>query len=286
MALAYPMQKFQDWCTQQWVILWGKKINQKDFTWLMGPFGDLNGIGEDFIERLAENENLIIQREAKPKGLIPTIDMLNLPDTELSQLSENVIDFYENTTNYNLYFTVKWNPFFKFWGVLVNKLFSNRLKQLNIPTKNVKINEPLNSQIITLFDPTTNQIKYSVWLRTSLSTQQIIYSGIYGVCTLPSGKTCIRAIFPLPNGNATVIMHPVVGAKGELILNASGKKMGNAGFYFLLNDSKGNYWAQFIRSFRTLLIVNTENNQLSAKHISTLWHWNVFKFVYTIKLKE
>jgi hypothetical protein len=45
MNLALTKQKFQDWFTQQWVILWGRRIDPSSHAWLMGPFGELNGIG-------------------------------------------------------------------------------------------------------------------------------------------------------------------------------------------------------------------------------------------------
>lgn len=35
MTFAYPMQKFQDWMTQQWVILRGRKIKREDFDTLI-----------------------------------------------------------------------------------------------------------------------------------------------------------------------------------------------------------------------------------------------------------
>jgi len=286
MGLADPMQKFQDWLTQQWVILRGTKINSKDFPWLTGPFGNVNGIGENFINQLAEKENLVIERDRKSHGLIPSIDALNLSDAELSGLSRNVIRFYEHTAEYDLYFTVKWNSFFKFFGVLVNKLFSNRINQLKVPTKNIKDTESIKSEIITLSDPESHEVKYTIWLRTLKSNGQVIYSGVYGTCKLPSGKTCIKAVFPLPNGNATVIMSPNVGENGELILDSSGKKFGDAGFYFLLNDSKGNYWSKFIRSFRDQLIIGEESDHLSAEQSLTLWHQKVLNFNYTIKLKN
>ncbi|MES2767275.1 MAG: hypothetical protein V4642_15470 [Bacteroidota bacterium] len=286
MGLAYPKQKFQDWFTQQWAILWGKKIAPKDFPWLIGPFGDLGGIGSNFINQLAEKEGLTIDRSKKPQGLIPSIDLLNLSESELSNLSQKVIDFYENTSQYNLKLTVQWNPFFKVFGVLVNKLFSNRINQLNIPITNFKNTESVRSEIISLIDPKTHQVKYTIWLRTNTSNNQVIYSGIYGTCTLPSGKTCVKAVFPLPKGNATVIMNPTVGLHGELMLDSSGKNFGDAGFYFLINDSQGNYWSQFIGSFRDQLVIGTENNLLSAEQTLTLWHQKVVKFTYKIKQIE
>ena len=46
MGTASRKQSLQDWVTQQWVILFGKKIDFIDHKWLMGPFGDTNGIVE------------------------------------------------------------------------------------------------------------------------------------------------------------------------------------------------------------------------------------------------
>ena len=286
MRFAYPMQKFQDWVTQQWVILQGIKIKPEDFPWLIGPFGNLDAIGEDFIIQFAKKENLIIEKESKAKGIIPSMQKLNLSETDYSNLSKNVIGFYENTVHHNLDFSVKWNPFFKFFGILINKLFSNRINQLNIPTKNIDDSESLKSEIINLIDPKSNEIKYTFWFRSIESTGQVIYSGVYGICNLPSGKTCVKAVFPLPNGNATVLMNPSVGENGELVLDSSGEKFGDAGFYFLLKDSKGDYWSQFISSFRDKLIIGSENDLISAEQTLTLWNFKVLTFNYKIKMKN
>ncbi len=282
MKLAYPMQKFQDWFTQQWVILWGRKINPSEYKWLIGPFGELNGIGENFIYQLAEKENLSVKRNSESKGLLDSISSLNLSDNEINKLSPNVIDFYEKTSDYNLQFGVKWNPVFKIFGFLVNKLFSQRINQLNIPTQNIDKSEKLTSEIIELISNENNEVKYKIWLRKFQSTNKVIYSGIYMTCKLPSGITCIKAIFPLPKGSATVILKPRVGEKNELILDSSGKKFGDAGFYFLLNDSKGNFWSQYIKSFTDELIVSNENGNLNAKQTLRLWNLKVSKFEYNM----
>lgn len=285
MAVAYPLQRIQDWCTQQWVILRGRKINPEEYTWLTGPFGNLNGIGEEFIHQLAEKEQLTIRRNVPDQGLLPSIENLNLPAAVRSALSAEVIHFYENTAEYTLNFTVKWNPLFKPFGILVNKLFSSRIRQLNIPVTNTDHTEPISSEIITLSDPETGTVKYTVWFRTQQSSGRVIYSGIYGTCTLPSGQTCVKAIFPLPKGNATVIMLPEVDAGGALILDSSGKQTGDAGFYFLLNDAKGNYWTQFIRSFRDRLVIATEDDHLRAEQTMSLWNRKVMTLYYTIHHK-
>jgi len=283
MNLADTMQKFQDWFTQQWVIICGRKINPSENTWLFGTFGEVSGIGEKFIHQLAEKEDLTIIRKSNSKGLLDSILSLNLSENEIKKLPKNVIDFYEKTSEYKLQLNVKWNPIFKIFGYVVNRLFSQRINQLNIPTNNIQSSENLTSEIIELVAKNTNEVKYTIWLRKFQSTGKVIYSGIYTTCLLPSGITCVKAIFPLPKGNATVILKPSVGEKNELILDSSGNKFGDAGFYFLLNDSKGNCWSKYIKSFTDKLIVSDENEKLKARQTLKLWHLKVARLEYEMK---
>ncbi|MBL1408718.1 hypothetical protein [Sphingobacterium faecale] len=283
MGLAYPIQKFQDWCTQQWVILWGRKIKPEHHSWLFGHIGSVDGIGEQFVHELAEKENLIIERDDSPRGLVSSVAAFALSPDELSRLSKKVISFYENTSDYSLHFGLQWTPLFKVFGTLVNILFSSRINQLNIPTDNMKKTESLTSEIISLRNPTTDKVVYTVWLRKFKSSGKVIYSGLYGTCQLPSGETCLKATFPLPKGNATVIMSIHVGANGELILNSSGKEFGDAGFYFLLQDSKGSYWSQYIAAFRDKLTVCEKEDSLVAGQVLTLWNKTVVRLSYTME---
>lgn len=286
MKLAHSKQKFQDWFTQQWVILFGKLIEPKTTPWLMGPFGKTGAIADDFVNTIAKEQGLIIRRNATTHGLIPSVKELNLSDEASNRLSLEVINFYEKTSLYKLNFSVKWNPLFNIFGRLTNYLFSTRINQLNIPTNNVDSYKEIDSEIITLSDPQTEEVKYTVWYRTFKSTGKVLYSGIYTTCTLPSGKTCIKATFPLPYGNATVIMNSSVGPNGELHLNSSGEKFGDPGFYFLLNDSKGNVWSKYIKSFRDHLVVRNTEGRLTAKQTLTLWHCDVLNFNYEIQYKD
>lgn len=285
MNLAYPSQKTQDWFTQQWVILCGQKISIEDEKWLLGPFGNLNGIGEDFIHQLAEKEHLIIIRNQENQGLIPNFKYLDIPEIQLQLLSNKVIDFYENTSNYELNFSIKWNPYFKPFGILVHKLFSKRINQLNLPIQDSLDKETLSSEIIQLFDSESNELKYTIWLRKTADTNTVVYSGIYGTCKLPNGKTCVKAIFPLPKGNATVILNPIVNKNGELNLESSGTKFGNAGFYFLLEDSKSQNWAQFIKSFRDCLTIGENETKIEATQSLSLWNLKVLELKYQINKK-
>ncbi len=276
------MQKFQDWFTQQWVITTGKKIDPAAVSWLMGPFGETELIGDQFIYQLAKNEGLNINRRSASGGLVLSFDQLQIPEQELSRLSSEVVRFYEKTALYNMRFSVKWNPLFWVFGKLLAGLFSNRIRQLNVPLRTPKESNLIDSEIITLNDPSSGETKYTVWYRTFKATGEVLYSGVYTTCKLPSGKVCIKAVFPLPYGNATVIMTPSVGSNGELILNSSGKKFGDAGFYFLLSDSKNRYRARYVRSFRDKLIVGCPGDNITAEQTLTFWKLQVAKFSYLI----
>lgn len=283
MRIAAFKQNVQDWITQQWVILFGRKITSNQYEWLLGPFGEINGIGEKFVEQLAAREHLEIDKNTHAKGLIQSINQLNLTSKQGEVLSNAVIDFYENTSNYNFELKVNWNPFFKVFGVLLKILFSNRIEQLNLPLKNEKNAEGLTSEIIHLVDKQTKELKRTIWLRTFKKNNQVVYSGVYETCILPKGTNCIKAIFPLPHGNATVILEPLVRENGNLIFKSSGKRIGDSGFYFLLKDGKGGLWTKYIRSFRDTLEVSSNHKKLTAKQTLTLWNLPVVEFHYDIK---
>ena len=283
MEFASFKQNFQDWVTQQWVILTGKKINSVEFKWLLGPFGNTNGIGKNFINQLTKNENLEICKLSSKRGLLKSIDQLNLPKSELNRLSKNVIDFYENTSNYEFDLITKWNPFFQVLGQLLKILFSKRIEQLNIPITNNKNASGMNSEIVQLIDKDTKKLKRTIWLRTFKQTNQVIYSGVYETCTIPNGITCIKAIFPLPNGSATVILQPIISLNGELILKSSGKKIGDSGFYFLLKDKNNKLWTKYITSLKDSLTVTSENGKIKAKQVLTFYGLKVLCFEYKIR---
>ncbi|PCJ58589.1 MAG: hypothetical protein COA79_12570 [Planctomycetota bacterium] len=287
MNFAYPSQRFQDWISQQWCIWRGKKIDPDQTDWLMGPFGNTDSIADDFFSKLALDENLEIKRNVKDGGILSSINDLELSDPEYKRLSPNISSFYENTSLYDLDLSIKWNPFYRIFGGLINYLYSNRLKQLNLPLDQSEVSAGINSEVITLSEPKTGNIKYTIWYRTLKSNGRVLYSGIYTTCRIPSGKVCIKVIFPLPRGNATIIMSPTVGPNGELFLMSSGKKYGDPGFYFLLNDSKGGHWAQYVHSFReNLNVFVDESGTLRAKHSITLWKQRVLDIYYKMFKSE
>ena len=122
--------------------------------------------------------------------------------------------------------------------------------------------------------------KYTFWNRSFISNGKPLFSGIYSLTNTPSGKRSIKVVFPLPNGNATVILGTSVGANGELILESFGSKFNDPGFYFLLEDSRGKIWSKYLKSFRDQLIIRENGSGIIGIQKLTLWNIKVFEIEY------
>ncbi|AKA34803.1 hypothetical protein [Flagellimonas lutaonensis] len=265
----------QDKITQVWVKTTGRRIDAKDFAWLIGPVGDTDIIKDTFVTKLAKEENLEICKNLPASGLLEQIEELGLTDEEMRRLNPRVADFYENTSEYEFEMWSEWKGFFKPFGKILSSVFSKRLQQLNLPLKAIDTAKGLKSEIIKLKCKETQKTKWTIWYRIIKSTDDVIYSGIYTTCKNPNHKTpLLKVIFPLPNGNASVVMKKNIEEDGALLLSSDGKKFGDNGFYFTLTDHKGNYWARFVKSMHEWIrVYEDEENILRADH-----HLNFYGF--------
>jgi hypothetical protein len=268
MKLSQEKGHFQDWITQVWVKLTGRKINPSDSSWLMGPIGDVDIIKDKFINSIAKKENLEIISNQPNIGLLNSFEELNLSRNEINKINNQIIDFYEKTSNYNFEVWSEWRGLFKPFGWLLSVIFSKRLQQLNLPLRSLDSAKGIESHIIKLNDKVTQKTKWTVWYRILKSTNHVIYSGVYTTCDLPNfpGKF-LKVVFPLPNGNATVIMRREVLEDGSLLLTSDGKKFGDNGFYFTLTNHKTKHWARFVKSMHEWIKVYVDNEKiLRADH--------------------
>jgi hypothetical protein len=258
----------QDWITQVWVKMTGRRIDPLKEHWLIGPIGDTKIIKDKFIHDLSQKEDLHIIDDGSLNGLLETFEDLALSDNEKRILDPKVIDFYEKTSNYNFEVWSEWCGLFRPFGWLLSIIFSKRLQQLNLPLSSLDSAKGLKSNIIKLVDKKTNTAKWTVWYRILKSTNNVIYSGVYTTCEVPNfpGKF-LKVIFPLPNGNATVIMRREILDNGSLKLSSDGNKYGDNGFYFTLTNHDGKYWARFVKAMHEWIIVYVdEENIVRADH--------------------
>ncbi len=278
--MAFPTkQNPLDWTTQYWNIVLGKRVDFDADTWLLGPMGRIEEEADRFVERMAKENKLVITRNLSHAGLVESMDEWPV------SLSPKIRDFYLRTSDYELAVQSIWKPVFGSLGYLVAKLFSRRIQQLNLPQNTRDRALAFDSEIIKLVDH-TGRVEFTIWRRRIRDTGETVFFGIYTTCRIPSGEFCVKAVFPLPRGCATVIFRTQSDSTGNLSLISSGKKYGDPGFYFLVEDRKGCLWKNYLPSLRERIIV-TEGGDgtLIAEHTLKLWSFQVYSMIYSIEKK-
>ncbi len=275
--MALPkLQNPLDWTTQLWNIALGKKIDTTADRWLLGPVGDIGGIADKFVYRIAEEENLTIKRNEPGSGLVEGFDGLT------GLINPKIEAFYQRTIDFDLDAWTQWRPVFGSLGYIVYKLFSQRIQQLNLPQRSLDTAFGIRSEIISLVDD-DGRVVYRVWFRRLKRTGEVVYSGIYTDCRLPNGEQCLKVIFPLPQGNATVVMRMSCDSEGNLDLESKGRRYGDPGFYFLVEDRKGVLWKHYLPSFHERIFVfEDDEGTLRADHSMSLWGCRAYDLHYKI----
>jgi hypothetical protein len=277
----------QDWITQIWVKATGKRIDTDKEKWLAGPAGDTDSIKDNYIHRLCQDEELRLEKNQAGAGLIADIKEWQLTATDGAKLNPAIIDFYTQTYDYSFDVTSKWCGVFYPFGWLLAIIFSRRLQQLNLPLHPSDTEQGLDSSLIKLYPKDAEKPRYTIWYRTLKGEGNVVFSGIYGYTHVDSvGKTCLKIIFPLPKGNATVILDIKVNSDGSLQLTSKGKRFGQPGFYFLLTDGAGKHWARYVKAMHESLDVFVdETGTLKATHTFRFYGLTFMTLFYTMRRK-
>ena len=266
-----------DWITQCWNIALGSKVDADDATWLSGPVGEIGESPDEFIGRMARETNLMVRRNPPGSGLIESFDPWGI------HVNPSVAGFYRRTSEYEFKVRSAWKPVFGSLGYLVALFFSRRVQQLNLPRSTNGGEIAFRSDIIKLVAGDGTDV-HTIWHRSLKGTGEIVFYGIYGVARIPSGELCVKAVFPLPRGNATVIFRVRSDPQGNLELVSFGRCHGDPGFYFLVEDRRGCLWRHYLPSLKeTIRVRETGNGALEAEHSMTLWSFAVYKMSYRIE---
>lgn len=237
------------WFIHFLIWVFGRKYRDEDIQWLLGPVGG-DHIGDRPYDETAQTEGLTIERNAERGGLIPDFDALAGPEFEPTDASQPIREFYENTAAYRLdtWATTYFPARLALW--LLVTTISRRVDQLNFPLESLDMAHGMTSEIVLLRKP-DGSIKYTGWLRKLRKTGRTIYTGFYMTEQIPAWPSrCVKVVFPMPNGNATVILRPENGPDGEFRLDTSGKGFGDVGFYRVTRLSNGRHRVWRIRTLR------------------------------------
>lgn len=271
-----------DWSTQRWVQVTGRRTSLVECPWLDGPVGKPTGIGPGFFHAHAAEHGLSVRR-GESRGLLRDFRCLAGPDFDPLAVSREVVDFYQRTSDYELDVWSQWCGAFRPFGLALAVLFSRRLQQLNVPLTGLDTSRGMTSEVVPLVDA-TGEATFTAWVRQLLGTGQVVYAGAYSTCTVPDypGR-CVRVVFPLPNGNAIVVMRPVAQADDSLLLVSAGERFGSPGFYFTVHGRDGVVWARYVRALRERIHVYAAGDDVRADHVLALWGATFLRLHYRLR---
>jgi hypothetical protein len=274
-----------DWLTQRWVHFTGRPISLASEAWLAGPIAPTTGIGPDYFAFLARSEGLRLHRPEGAAGVVPTFGSLCGATFDASRVHASVARFYEQTSAYDLDAWAEWCGLFRPFGWLLAVLFSRRLQQLNVPLSGLDTSRGVTNEVVQLIDPATGAPRLTAWYRRLRSTGNVLYAGFYSVCTLPGhADPCVKVVFPLPNGNAIVIMRTESRPDGSFVVTSAGERFGEPGFYFTVYRGPGIVWARYVRALReSIHVFPAEDGLLRADHVLTYFGATFLRLHYRMR---
>ncbi|MDB6153567.1 MAG: hypothetical protein JWL90_2020 [Chthoniobacteraceae bacterium] len=274
-----------DWITQRWVQFTGRRVSLASEPWLAGPIAPTTGIGPDYFVALAGAEGLRLEQTDHAAGIISNFATLRGAAFEPSNVHASVADFYEQTSVYELDAWAEWCGLFRPFGWLLAVLFSRRLQQLNVPLSGLDTSKGLTSEVLQFIDPGSGSVRHTAWFRRLRGSGNVLYAGFYSVCTLPGhADPCVKVVFPLPNGNAIIVMRTECRPDGSFVVTSAGDRFGEPGFYFTVHGDSGIVWARYVKAVReSIHVYPAENGLLRANHLLTYFGATFLRLHYCMR---
>jgi hypothetical protein len=219
------------------IRLCGRRYTPRDVSWLLGPIGGAT-IGDRPYEEVARAEQLSIERLATTGGLLPDFAVLASGSFDPTRVDPRIRDFYEHTARYRLdtWATAYFPARLALW--LLVTTISRRVQQLDLPLDGLDTARGIASEIILLRD-SSGAVRYTGWFRRRVHDGRVLFTGFYMTQQIPADDVaCVKAVFPMPDGNATVVLRPVNDGTG-FRLTSVGTGFGDAGFYRVQRSGDG-----------------------------------------------
>ena len=253
------------WLINAWISITGKRCPYSEYPWLKGPLGEGLLIGDEYYKAYAAAENLTVVRDPQG-GLVDDFRRL-IPahDTFRDRLIPEVSRFYEHTAGYKLEVWSQWYPPFAFFARILIRSLSGKMNQLNIPLQPLETSHGMSNQVLHLEDA-NGKVVHACWLRKSILTGRVVYSGFYSGIEI-KGVPMVRVVFPLPGGNATVLLRVEVQENGAVKLLSDGRRIGEAGYYRVQRSGDDAVRVKYVPLKESIHVYLDDFNDLRTDHI-------------------
>ena len=149
---------------------------------------------------------------------------------------------------------------------LLVQTISRRVDQLNFPMDGLAMAKGMTSEIVLLRKP-DGSVRYTGWYRCLRSSGRSVYTGFYMTEVVPESEgACMKVVFPMPDGNATVILSPENGPDGSFVLASAGATFGGVGFYRIQRRRKGGERAWLVRGMKEAFRMYEDSGELRCEH--------------------
>ena len=268
-----------DRVTQRWVRLTGRRVDLSEQTWLQGPVGDVESIGDRWLSHEARRLGAAVG-DSDGRGLVPAMARLDGPAFASARLAPSVREFYERTSQWRLDAWIGWSPWAWPGGWLISRLFARRLQQLALPLRPLDVAHGMSSTVTPLVRD-GRQVA-ALWLRRLRATGDVLFSGLYGVVDLaaPVGPA-VRVTFPLPNGRLVVLLEVTNAPDGGLLLSSQAGGWGQPGAYLVVERDRRT-WARRIPVHETFHVHLDDEGVLRTDHRLSLGAAPVLRLNYRI----
>jgi hypothetical protein len=247
------------------IRVFGRSHRRADVGWLLGPVGAAT-IGDRCYEETAAAEGLTLERRARGGGLIPRFDVLASATFDPGRVHPKIRDFYENTHAYRLdtWATTYFPARLALWALV--STISRRVEQLDFPLDGLETARGMTSEIV-LLRRADGSIRYTGWFRKLQGSGRVVYTGFYMTERAPMQEgACVKVVFPMPGGNATVILRPENDESSGFRLASIGRAFGDAGFYRVQNAGSALRVWRIVSLHETFRLYVDEEDAVRCEH--------------------
>ncbi len=279
------ISKFIQSCIHLWLNHTGRKLDLSHYPYLAGPIAGNEEIGEKFYSKLAERNGLKAVHSGNGGLLLNFRELIVQDHPFINRLNPEIPLFYEHSSRYTMEVWSQWRPPISWLAKLLIKLVSVEMKQLNIPLDSLETSYGMDSAIIHLLDD-NGEIEYVCWLRKTNKSNKVVYAGFYSSIQLGNWPARhVKVVFPLPNGNVTVILRLKLLADGSIQLISDGKRFGHSGYYRLHRNRRGVVKARMIPIKEIIHVFEDQQQQLRTDHFFSWWGIRFLQLHYKITPK-
>jgi hypothetical protein len=142
-----------------------------------------------------------------------------------------------------------------------------------------------DQRVLQFRDIESGELRHTAWFRRLQGSGNVLYAGFYSITHLPEcPDPMVKVVFPLPNGNAIVLMRTECRPDHSFVVTSAGEKFGDAGFYFTVDAGNGSIWTRHVRSLQeSIHVFPSEAGVVRANHILHLWGFTFLKLHYRMR---